>query len=247
MGPKVDRSTIAQQVRDDLRARIKSGELSAGAQAPSESECCTIYGVSRVTVREAYRLLEQEGLIQTKHGSGRYVLPGASDMMQGSLNLAKSTVKTLEDLGYTPSIEVLGTMQRRASAEETKVLGLNDGALLVEVERAYLHGRELLVHAVNVIEIALLPKPLELMDWSSSVANVFSKVGRQVSSGYIDVSAVRLPGTLADRFEVPEDSAWMKFDGPMFDQHGAALWWTRELWRGDVRPLRVVNRRDPSE
>jgi len=240
--PRLSRATIAHQVRDDLREQIKSGALSAGTKVPSEAECCDIYGVSRATVREAYRLLEQEGLIETRHGSGRYVLHGANVIVQGEVKLMESALDVLRGLNYEPKLEVLRTEERAATAGEASEFGIPVGSRMVEVERAYVHGRQLLVHTTNLIDVDRLPKPIERMDWTSSLATAYRAVGREITSGFSDIAATHLPSDVAQKFEIPDASAWLTFDGPLFDQHGEFLWFSHECWWNDLRPLRVVTR-----
>jgi GntR family transcriptional regulator len=244
MGSPITRKTIAEQVREDLRGRIKSGEIPAGEKMPSEAECCRTYGVSRATVREAYRLLEQERLLETRHGAGRFVLPGATTMVQGAVNLTQSTLGFLTERGYDPKITVLDVRHTVAESAAAQEFGVSEGDGLLEVERVYLRGNELLTHAVNIFVPERLPKPVAEMDWTTSVAGIFGADGREIRSGYRDISAVQLPSDLEARFEVSGDVAWLKFDGPLFDQQGEVMWWSRELWRGDIRSLRVVNHQD---
>lgn len=52
---------------------IRSGVLVAGAALPREIELGVALGVSRTVVREALMLLEEDGLITTKRGVGRFV------------------------------------------------------------------------------------------------------------------------------------------------------------------------------
>src|SRR3954451_21288730 len=52
-----------EQLADLLRERITSGDLRKGDRLPSESALAEQAGVSRSTVREALRTLEQAGLI----------------------------------------------------------------------------------------------------------------------------------------------------------------------------------------
>ena len=49
-------------VADKLRRQIVSGKLPPGAQLTAERELCTDFGVSRITIRHAVRLLAEEGL-----------------------------------------------------------------------------------------------------------------------------------------------------------------------------------------
>ncbi|MFT4026025.1 MAG: GntR family transcriptional regulator [Novosphingobium sp.] len=60
------------ELADDLRRQILDGTLPAEG-FPTESMLCARYGVSRFTVREALRTLQNEGLIQRRRGSGTIV------------------------------------------------------------------------------------------------------------------------------------------------------------------------------
>ena len=58
---------------DALREKIEQGDFSAGEKIPSEKTLAESYTCSRQTVRQALNLLEQEGLIVRRRGSGTYV------------------------------------------------------------------------------------------------------------------------------------------------------------------------------
>lgn len=53
-----------EQLAAEIRGRILAGELSPGARLPSESALATDAGVSRSTVREALRTLEEGGFVE---------------------------------------------------------------------------------------------------------------------------------------------------------------------------------------
>lgn len=59
----------AELVAQRLRRQIIRGELPAGAALPPESALVEQYGVSRPTLREAFRVLEAEQLITVRRGS----------------------------------------------------------------------------------------------------------------------------------------------------------------------------------
>lgn len=62
-----------QQVADDLRSMIKSGELPPGAKLPNERELAELYGVSRPTTTHAVSQLRREGLLVVVTGKGTFV------------------------------------------------------------------------------------------------------------------------------------------------------------------------------
>lgn len=51
-----------------LRGQILTGELAVGTQLPVERELAEITGLSRTVVRDALKILSQEGLVQTRAG-----------------------------------------------------------------------------------------------------------------------------------------------------------------------------------
>ncbi|MER5889913.1 GntR family transcriptional regulator [Streptomyces sp. NPDC001941] len=65
--------TKAQEIAYDLREQIGSGALPGGAALPSESKMMAQYGYSRETIRSGVRLLVEEGLVVTGHGTGKFV------------------------------------------------------------------------------------------------------------------------------------------------------------------------------
>ncbi|REJ08566.1 GntR family transcriptional regulator [Microbacterium bovistercoris] len=70
-------ATVGQPLRVAVYSRlaegIRSGVFELGAALPRETELGTALGVSRTVVREALMLLEEDGLITTRRGIGRFV------------------------------------------------------------------------------------------------------------------------------------------------------------------------------
>uniref|UniRef100_UPI003100D80F FadR/GntR family transcriptional regulator n=1 Tax=Neorhizobium sp. EC2-8 TaxID=3129230 RepID=UPI003100D80F len=69
----VESRRLYRQVADQMRSLIERGELAAGSRLPAERELAQRLGVSRPTVREALIVLEVEGFIDIRMGSGIYV------------------------------------------------------------------------------------------------------------------------------------------------------------------------------
>lgn len=59
----------AELLADVLRRRIVLGEIEEGDSLPDESSLMETFGVSRPTLREAFRVLENEGLISIQRGA----------------------------------------------------------------------------------------------------------------------------------------------------------------------------------
>jgi GntR family transcriptional repressor for pyruvate dehydrogenase complex len=62
---------MAEHIAEQLRAQIVRHELADGDYLPVEAELCEFFETSRPTMREAFRILEAEGLLDIRRG-GRY-------------------------------------------------------------------------------------------------------------------------------------------------------------------------------
>jgi GntR family transcriptional regulator len=114
-----------------LRTQITSNEVKAGDALPTESEICRAHGVSRITVREALRMLTADGLISRQPGRGTFVA--------GRAHLATSiwTAGTIEDIiqgGHKAARRYLGRRILRAHRGLAAVLQLPVRTRVVEVQ-----------------------------------------------------------------------------------------------------------------
>ena len=73
----------------DLKEQILSGKLAPGDRMPSEAELTRRFGVSRVVIRQALGILEEEGLVIRVKGKGTFVsdavVEDAAPRISGSL------------------------------------------------------------------------------------------------------------------------------------------------------------------
>ncbi|PWC32799.1 FadR/GntR family transcriptional regulator [Azospirillum sp. TSO35-2] len=67
------RERLGDQLYGQLLEQIISGALKEGDRLPSEKELCQMFEVSRPVVREAMMLLQADGLVVARQGSGTYV------------------------------------------------------------------------------------------------------------------------------------------------------------------------------
>lgn len=85
---KVRSQKLYEQVEEQIRALVLGGAYKKGDLLPSEKELMEMTGVSRITVREAIRVLAETGMIETRKGKGSIVLVDGRDLA-GDLGLAQ--------------------------------------------------------------------------------------------------------------------------------------------------------------
>lgn len=112
----VSSSRVSQVIVEQIRVLLKEERLRPGDRLPSERELCVHFGVSRVTVREALRILEASGLVEIRVGArggafvttptSRRVGEGLADLLSLSpLTAAEVTeARLVFELGIVPLI-----------------------------------------------------------------------------------------------------------------------------------------------
>jgi GntR family transcriptional regulator len=147
--PASDRA-VYKQIADHVREAISRGRLAEGGQLPSEVALMAHYGVARMTVRNALRLLQDEGLITAEHGRGVYVrarLPVrrlASDRFAQRHRKEGKAAFTVEaeQAGAEPDVDMIRVTTARPPAEHAARLGLaGNGKTVVRSRRYLLDGR----------------------------------------------------------------------------------------------------------
>lgn len=78
-----------QEIGGDLRSRIQQGHFPVGSRLPPERNIAETYGVSRTIVREALLMLELEGTVDIRQGSGVYVvcIPDDDEEQQAKMRI----------------------------------------------------------------------------------------------------------------------------------------------------------------
>lgn len=121
---KAKQNRIFQDVVEQVQEAIISGRLKAGQQLPPERELKEQFNVSRGTLREALRVLEQKGLIEIKTGvAGGTIVRGVNtDKVTESLALLirfkKVSLKDLAEFRRGIEGDVAAIAARRAGTDD---------------------------------------------------------------------------------------------------------------------------------
>ncbi|MDR3120527.1 MAG: FadR family transcriptional regulator [Clostridiales bacterium] len=69
----IQKTNVSEQVYEQLREQLLAGEWRPDDKLPSENELAALFGVSRVTVRQALQRMAAQGLLETRLGEGTFV------------------------------------------------------------------------------------------------------------------------------------------------------------------------------
>src|SRR5215212_3877080 len=127
-----ERKTLTEVAQQELRQAITGGTFLPGSQLPTEAELCQLLGVSRTVVREALRVLEEDGLVARRHGVGTFV---RDRPILKNLNFNFGITEMIESAGLTPGTSHLEIQAETADQVQAEQLRVPLGTPLVTVER----------------------------------------------------------------------------------------------------------------
>lgn len=141
MFSRVNAGRVSNLIVEQIRMLIRDGQLKAGDRLPSERDLGERFGVSRVTVREALKMLEANGLVTIKvgaRGGGFVTAPTSERIGEGISDLLTFSVVEPADVTEARQVFELGIVPfvcRRADETDIReLLEICDRAEVIEQE-----------------------------------------------------------------------------------------------------------------
>jgi GntR family transcriptional regulator len=220
-------------VLNDLVRRLDAGEFDS--RFPTDRELMEQYDVSRHTVREAVRLLQDSGRVSRHPGRGSQVRGGAFEQPLGTVY---SLFESIEAAGASQISVVVGKeMQKNTLA--AGVLGLDETDEIFYLERIRLADGEPLAHD-RVWLPADLARPLLGVDFTRTAlyAELRDHCGVGPEDGQERIKPVIPNDRHAGYLELESGQPALEIERRT-NSHGAPLEWRITLVRGDRYSFRA--------
>jgi DNA-binding GntR family transcriptional regulator len=223
-----------------LAHQIRSGKYPPGARVPGETELCRTYDLSRSTVRETLRALEQERLIKMVPRRGAFV--GGNPIDQWTLQVTQGF---LEAGSHLPG-RVVETTVRRAEFlalpnPAAEALGLREGVEGFVLERMRRVDGKPAIHSTNYLPrdvgATLLGKPVLTGD--ASLNQTLREAGFAIYAARREVAALAAPQDTAKILQVGRGSPVLLVQSISRDERDRAFDFYQSYVRTDVVVISV--------
>lgn len=182
-----------------LRSRIESGEWKPGERVPSEPALASELNASRGSLRGALAVLENEGLVVRRHGSGTFVRE--RPVLLTSLHLNTSADEMISSTGRTASTQNLSWRKIVASPEIVERLRLAGDAEVWELYRVRAADGVPVTVSFDYLPLDVLPDQPALLG-PSLYSFLASVCGVEISTGVADLSPVVASDEIAEALKV---------------------------------------------
>jgi len=238
------RRSLRHSLAQELRSRILAGEWRPGDRIPSEPELARTRTVSRSSMRAAITMLEEDGIVSRKHGSGTYVTHRPA--LQHDLGRNFGVSSLIRSTGMRP-----GTVEERsgavpAPAAVAEALGVAEGEPVTSLRRVRTAGGRRVVDVTDWCRIEhLAPDELPGIR-DGSVYAALADRGLAVDHGVADLTPRNADDELARRLDVPRGTLLLTIDQIDRTLDGVAVLVSREHYVADAFSFTLL-RRGPGE
>lgn len=153
---RTDHRHLYLQVIDRLKSDIEAGVFKENEKLPSEFELSKSLGVSRATLREALRLLEEDNIIIRRHGVGTFVNP--KPIFTSGIEQLSSISSMIEAVNMTPGTMLLRAEESEPTAKEVEQFACATDSKLLTLERVRTANGEPVVYCIDKLPAHYLPK-----------------------------------------------------------------------------------------
>lgn len=200
-----------------LERQIDSGVWTSGDRLPSEPELGRVHAVSRATVRQALRRLEQSGLIQREKGQGTFVRPSRlrSWLLQSSEGFFGDEV---DRLGQRVESRVLRREVAPLPQWAAEALDVPPGTVGVNVERLRSVDGLIALYVEEHLPVALADAVLGMdAEHDSLYTHLKRAAGSEVAGARRVLQAVNAGDQLAGLLEVDRGDALVLIESIAWD------------------------------
>lgn len=221
-----------------LESQISAGALKVGDRLPSERRIAEELGASRMTARHALKLLERQGMVETRTGLGAFV---AERRIEKQLWTLTGFTEEMQRSGRKGSSIVLDAGEGMADQEAAAALCLPGNAAVHRLVRVRLADSAPVGLEWTEIPVAMAPGLLAKTDFTTD------SLYRVLREEYGLVPAEAEESVLADTPDTATAAALgiataqpvLRFTRLTFDRSGRPFEYVRSAYRGDCFTMRV--------
>jgi GntR family transcriptional regulator len=238
------REPLYAQVRTELGESLS--RYRAGDRLPSEPELAASYGVSRPTIRDVLRALENEGMIRRVHGVGTFV-NAPPRKVTSAINADLGITEAVQAARRTLGVQVLAIRRTPVSVGVAEQLDLQAGEDILWIERLITADDRPAALAIDAIPNTLAAKAHHPYEGGSVYRFLETECGLDLRGGVAWITAVSANRRIARLLRVQSGSALLRLEQVERATDDVACLYSLEHYVPSVFDLTVRRTRRPSE
>ena len=238
---KTDQRHLYVQVIERLKKDIDSGVFKENERFPSEFELARTLGVSRATLREALRVLEEEKVIIRKHGVGTFVNP--RPLFSSGIEQLSSVSSMISDAGMVPGTIFMEVQESNPSEEMIGKFTCEPDDSLVTIKRVRTADGEPVVYCIDHVLSKNLDAGSDVL-LNESIFDSIEKSGRiRIVQAVANIEPVAYDDEASSILRCGVDIPILVLLQHHYSEEGEMVLYSKNYFRADKFSFHVVRKR----
>lgn len=241
MSLKPDNRPLYLLVIDKIKQDIESGIIKPGTKLPSEFDLAKELGISRATLREALRILEDESVIIRKHGVGTFI--NAKPVFTSGIEELYSITQMIEKNNQRAGTIFLNTEFTSATKSDINAFKLSKGENIFRIERIRTADDEPVAYCIDKIPESVLPKDFNFKNGGSIFQTLEQQANIYISYAVTDIEPMGFHEKISSILHSPPESSLLVLKQIHYDVKDRPVLISINYFRADKFRFQVLRRR----
>lgn len=240
MSIKQDNRQLYLQVIDKIRQDISSGVYREHEKLPSEFAWAKKLGVSRATLREALRVLEEDKVIIRRHGVGTFV--NAVPLFTSGIEQLNSVTDMIREANMTPGTIFLSSYIEGATDEDMKRFNCTEDEKFLLIERVRTANGDPVVYCLDKMPVHVVPDA-SMFQEESMLALLEEKAGVQITYAAADIEPIGYDEKVSPLLNCNPETALLLLKQTHFDSQDRPYLHSANFFRADKFQFHILRKR----
>lgn len=235
--------SATESARSEIEKAVREGWLKPGDKLPSEPELAMQLGVSRNSLREALKSLEDAGVVVRRHGKGTFVTD-SKPLVEGGIERLVSLMDFVSDHGRTPGSSLTKFDILPADSELIKKLNLEGPVDIAFIETVKTADGQPVALCRDYIPVHFLKEPVDPEAIQFSIfEGLMQEHGIDIRFAECEIVATVADEGLAAALCVEPNAPILLLSQVHIDDSGRLVLHSRSYFPSDRFSFRLIRRR----
>lgn len=240
MSIKSDNRHLYLQVIDHLKQDIELGVYKEKEKLPSEFDLAKQLGVSRATLREALRILEEENVIIRRHGVGTFV--NAKPLFTSGIEQLNSVTDMIKQVGMKPGTIFLSSSTHGPTDEDIRRFSCSPDEEIFVMERVRTANGEPVVYCVDKVPERILPKTFSYEE--ESIFHILDEeANRRITYAVAQIEPIGYHEKISPILECDPETALLVLKQMHFNETDEPILFSVNYFKADKFSFHVLRKR----
>jgi len=237
---KYDSRHLYLQVIDQIRENIANGTYKERERLPSEYELSKQLGVSRATLREALRTLEEDNIVTRRHGVGTFVNP--KPIFSSGIEQLHSITDMINNSGKKSGTQYISTELVEPTDEERDRFSPKNITELAKVERVRTADNISVVFCIDKVPKNLIP--LDHVHEEDSLFKLLEEyANKRITYAVTHIEPVGYNERVFDILECKPDQQLLLLKQMHYTDEEEPVLYSANFFRSDIISFHVLRKR----